>query len=274
MRQGVVLHQLDIISKVILNSAKQWTAYRSNIIMVVLVAPLQMTAQYFIWKAVLSTKGSINGLSFQNMLTYYAITAILSMFVSDDMHGTVRYLIGSGDLSTMLLKPVNYYFYAFFEKIGSKIISIFMEVIPMSVIFILIFHINLAPKNIIWAVFSIALSFVLVYLVNFCIGMTAFWFVNNWGIHMAAEVISNICSGILIPLMFFPPVIQKILFILPFQFMYYIPTQVILGSYKLAGFSMQPGEIVLVQLFYVALIWLLSNVMWRAGLKKYTGVGI
>jgi len=48
--------------------------------------------------------------------------------------------------------------------------------------------------------------------VNYCIGMTAFWIVQSSGIRMVYQVISEILSGTLIPLIFFSEALQKMLF--------------------------------------------------------------
>lgn len=266
-------HKQKILFQIILISMKEWSAYRVNMLMLLLTAPLAMLAQYFIWNSVYSTNKSINGMNLNQILTYYAITTILNAFLNDDIATALRSHIYNGSLSTILQKPVSYFFYSFSQKIGKKTISLLIEVLPLAIIFILIFKINLMPQNLIWTIISIALSFIHVFFVNYCIGITAFWLIDNWGITMSANILATLCSGMLIPLVFFPEVIQKVLFILPFQFMYYIPTRVILGSYELAGISMSPYQIVLLQFVYVFLMGYMTYFLWRKGIKKYTGVG-
>jgi len=266
-------HKQKILLQIIFISMKEWSAYRVDMLMLLLTAPLAMLAQYFIWNSVYSTNKTINGMSLNQILTYYAITTILNAFLNDDMATTLRSNIYNGSLSTILQKPVSYFLYSFSQKIGKKTISLLIEVLPLAIIFILAFKINIMPQNLIWAIISIALSFIHVFFVNFCIGITAFWLIDNWGITMSVNVLSSLCSGMLIPLVFFPQVIQKLLFILPFQFMYYIPTRVILGSYELAGISMVPYQIVLMQFVYVFIMGMATYYLWIKGIKKYTGVG-
>ncbi|MDR0287202.1 MAG: ABC-2 family transporter protein [Clostridiales bacterium] len=269
----VLIRKIKIFQQVILISFKQWAAYRSNILTVFIIAPLGMLAQYFIWRAVIASNGDIIGMDFAQILTYYAITTTLGIFLADDVAGTLRGLIYSGDLNSYLLKPVSYFQYALAEKIGKKILSVFFELIPLLLIFIFIFRINLIPHNIYWFILSVLLSFVMIFLINYCVGITAFWLTNNWGVNMAVGVLINFSSGLLLPLSLFPLSVQKLLFVLPFQYMYYIPAKVFLGNYELAGLTMSVPYIVLIQFAYVFIIWSLIGIIWKRGIKKFMGVG-
>lgn len=268
-----IYRRLLIFQQILYISIKQWSAFRVNMLLMLLIGPINMLAQYFIWKSVLSTSNKVNGMGLKELMTYYAVTTLISALIADDTAYVLRGHVYHGSLVTILQKPISYMYYSFSEKIGKRLVSLFVEVLPLSLIFVLVFHINLQPSNLAWALISIILGFVQVYLVNFCIGVTSFWLVENWGIVMSTAILTNICSGMLIPLVFFPDVIQKLLFILPFQFMYYIPARVVLGSYELAGISLTQPQIVLLQLAYTAAMWAVSVSFWRAGTKKFMGVG-
>ena len=73
------------------------------------------------------------------------------------------------------------------------------------------------------------------YLTNYCIGITAFWFTKTEGLRRAFLTLRDLSAGMLIPLTFFPKGMQKVLFYLPFQFITYVPTRVFIGHYELAG---------------------------------------
>lgn len=265
--------KIKIFQQVVMISVKQWAAYRSNILTVFVIAPVGMLAQYFIWKSVIASNGSINGMDFTQIFTYYAVTIILNIFLADDVAGSLRSLIYSGELNSYLLKPVSYFQYALAEKIGKKILSVFFELIPLALIFIFIFQIDLMPRNIFLFVLSVFLSFLMIFLINYCVGITAFWLTNNWGVNMAVGILINFSSGLLIPLSLFPLFLQKFLFALPFQYMYYIPARIFLGNYELAGLSISLPYVILIQFLYVLLIWCLTGFLWKKGVKKYMGVG-
>src|SRR5690606_32668904 len=95
-----------------------------------------------------------------------------------------------------------------------------------------------------WAVLSALLSFLMVFLVHYCIGMTAFWLTHTYGIRSMFHLIGNVCAGAFVPLTLFPDVLQTIMLFLPFQYMLYVPARVFIGSYELGGVSLSMGQLV------------------------------
>jgi ABC-2 type transport system permease protein len=113
----------------------------------------------------------------------------------------------------------------------------------------------------------------MMFLVNYCIGLTAFWLTNAHGIRGMFHLLRDISAGVFIPLTFLPETLQKILFVLPFQFIIYVPTRVFIGSYELGGITMSIPQIVGVQAAAVILMWFVSECLWRLGIRQFTGVG-
>jgi len=109
--------------------------------------------------------------------------------------------------------------------------------------------------------------------VHYILGMTAFWFVQSTGIRRVFDLLSGVFSGVFIPLVFFPQAIQKLLFFLPFPYMSYVPAMVFTGNFQLAGIRMEVSEIVALQGVAVMLMMLLSEVIYKASMKHFNGVG-
>ena len=88
------------------------------------------------------------------------------------------------------------------------------------------------------------------------------------GIFRRLQALVDDARGPLFPLAF-----QKVLFFLPFQYATYVPAKVLLGSYELGGISMSLPQIVGCQALAVLCMWLVSEILWRLGVREYTGVG-
>jgi ABC-2 type transport system permease protein len=131
----------------------------------------------------------------------------------------------------------------------------------------------LIPEQTAWFIVSISLSFIMVFFVNYCIGLSAFWFMRAEGVRRMFLLLKDVSAGVFIPLSFFPDILQKVLFFLPFQFITYVPTQVYLGSYQLAGYKLSIPGILSIQAIAVLLMWGLSEIIWRFAIKRFTGVG-
>jgi ABC-2 type transport system permease protein len=252
---------------------KEWAAYRSHMVVSLFVGPVLFLVQIFIWNAVFSDKETIHGLTLEQMITYYAIVAVINYFIFDFADWNLQMLIRTGKFLTFLLRPVSHRYFALSQKIGHRSLGLWLELTPVVLIFIFLFHIHLKPAYPVWAMISIGFSFLMMFLVNYCIGMTAFWLTNTDGIRRMFMLLRDVCAGMFIPLSFFPEALQKVMFFLPFQFITYVPTRVYIGSYELAGQAFTIPQIVGLQGIAVCIMWLISELLWRMGIRRFTGVG-
>ncbi len=81
--------------------------------------------------------------------------------------------------------------------------------------------------------------------------------------------LSQLLSGALIPLVFFPDLVQKIIQVLPFSSIIYTPVMIYLG--KLSG--MDVAYFILLQLFWLLVMVMLSRTVWKAVVKSLTILG-
>jgi ABC-2 type transport system permease protein len=252
---------------------KEWAAYRSHMVVSLFVGPVLFLVQLFIWQAIFSVRGTLNGLTLDQMITYYAIVAVINYFIFDFADWNLQMLIRTGKLLTFLLRPVSHRYFALSQKVGHRMLGLWLELTPVLLIFIFVFRIDLQPAYPFWAVMSILFSFLLMFLINYCIGMTAFWLTNTDGIRRMFMILRDVCAGVFIPLSFFPDALQKLMFFLPFQYIIYVPARVIIGSYELADLSLTIPQIVALQGVVVVVMWLVSGLLWHLGIRKFTGVG-
>lgn len=252
---------------------KEWAAYRSHMVVSLFVGPVLFLVQLFIWNTLFLHRETLNGLTLEQMITYFAIVTVLNYVIFDFADWNLQMLIRTGKFLTFLLRPVSHRFFALSQKIGHRTLGLWLEMTPVLLIFIFFFHIPLQPAYPVWAAVSVMLSFLMMFLVNYCIGMTAFWLTNTDGVRRMFMILRDVCAGMFIPLSFFPLPLQKVMFFLPFQFITYVPTRVFIGSYELAGVSLGIPQVVILQGVAVLLMWLLSDVLWRLGIRRFTGVG-
>jgi ABC-2 type transport system permease protein len=137
--------------------------------------------------------------------------------------------------------------------------------IPTILLMIFVFQIEV-PVGIGLAIFPFSL--ILAYLLSFCfdyfIGLLGFYTESVWGLSITKEIIITVLSGALIPLPFFPDVIQRILLWLPFQAIYYTPlTMVAQPNLGLGTFLQMLG----VQLFWVVALFALTRLFYSQAIK-------
>lgn len=268
-----IKHHLKVAKAVAIVTYKEWSAYRTHSMVSIFVGPVYFIVQYFIWSAVYGGQEALHGMKLQQMLTYFGATALIGYLTMDFADWNLQMLVRTGKFLTFMLRPIHHRFFALSQKLGHRTLGFIFEFLPCFLIFQFVFKVNMIPKYVGWTILSIVFSFLMNFYVNYCIGMTSFWLIQSSGIRRVFQVLSGVFSGALIPLVFFPDFMQKILFFLPFQYISYVPSMVFQGSYKLAGISMSIPMIVMIQGIAVITMMLLSEILYRKSLHVFTSAG-
>lgn len=94
-------------------------------------------------------------------------------------------------------------------------------------------------------------------------GFTAFFFKNLWGSNMLKNCIISFMSGSIIPFDFLPYSVEKVLNVLPFASLNYVPVLIYMGRYSKREVFIKLG----IQIFWIFLFWGLSKIMWKIAFK-------
>ena len=266
-------HKFDVCKAVAFVTYKEWGAYRSHSMVSIFVGPVYFIVQYFIWTAVYSGGGTLNGIEYSQMIRYFGVTALIGYLTMDFADWNLSMLISTGKFLTFALRPLNHRFFAFSQKVGHRTLGFIVEFIPCTLIFTLLFKVDMRPASFFWTILSVALAYLMNFLVNYCIGMASFWIVQSEGIRSVYALLGSVFSGMWIPLVFFPKPLQIIQFFLPFQYTSYVPAMVFLGNYSLGDIQLSIPAIVAVQAAAVLLAYIVSELLYKAAMKQFTAVG-
>ena len=101
------------------------------------------------------------------------------------------------------------------------------------------------------------------------LGLFAFWSTDTGGVFNLSEMFLFLFAGYIIPLQLYPPILGDIAKILPFSLMIYYPIVALQGSLDV----LSGVKVILIQGAWCAGLVGVYILMWKHGLKKYTGVG-
>lgn len=227
----------------------------------------------FIWLAIYGSKETIAGYTKADIVTYFLVVIIVKLVSDSHVSNTMKEDVLEGRLNFYLVRPANFIFSRFLHEISYKTFS-GMFYVPLLIIISLFFRQYLVLPNSIGQallfLISLFLALVLSMAFQYIIGFACFWLGDNSGPSQVNHMADMIFSGRIAPLVFFPPVLQFVASILPFQYISYFPTQIFLNQigYEeiLVGF--------LKAVIWIVAIWGTAYIMWRRGLKRYEGVGI
>lgn len=116
---------------------------------------------------------------------------------------------------------------------------------------------------------SILLSFFIYIYFDYCFGMLAFVTTYIFGMNIIKNAALNFLTGRLIPISFFPEILQKIFSFLPFTAMTYVPVMIYLGKYSGMQVLTQLGK----QALWVVILSLLGSFLWKKIEKRIVILG-
>jgi ABC-2 type transport system permease protein len=268
-----LLTKIKLLLAVAMVTWKEWAAYRTHVMVSIFVGPVFLLAQVFIWRSLYTGRELLYGLNLDDMIRYFAIVTLLNYLTMDFAGWNLQMLVNSGRFLTFATRPVYHPFFALSQKFGHRLLGVIFELLPVSLIVRFALGVRLFPAFPLWAALSAGLGFLMVFLVNYTIGISAFWMTRTGALRGAFSLFSGVFSGTFIPLVFFPEWLQKLLFFLPFQYMTYVPASVMMGQYRLGGQAAGIPAAVGMQALAVAAMSLVMAATYRLGMRRFTGVG-
>ncbi len=169
------------------------------------------------------------------------------------------YDVRQGTFDRVLLKPVNHRFFVSFNSIDFTAIGSLVNTIV--VLFLALSHVTIMinPFKLLLFFISLLSAYLIVYLLYFSIASLSLFFVNagtftDWLLEMTdfdrypADIYGNIFR-------------QFLFFGIPILFFAYVPAAILLD--KIPAYFVGLGILVVLWLY------LISTIIWRAGLKRY-----
>lgn len=241
-------------------------AYRIRFFANMFGAVLNLVVLWFVWNSIYAASGaeSINGFTLPVMLTYVVVSTFIWPLTFSDIEFIFQDDVLSGSICTDMTKPVSYPLFRTFKAFSNVLMNLLTNSLP--IFLVAIFLLNIAmPVNPLAFIITLALGFLVDYLLSFLTGMWVFWSSGRvWGIRLSRQIISQILSGALIPLYFFPNWLAEITSFLPFQTFFHIPISIYLG--KITGIDIIYS--IGIQLFWIGLLGLICYLVWKKAERK------
>lgn len=243
-------------------------AYRLRYYTGIVTYFIYVSVYYFIWRAIFANSSHIEGFDFAQILTYISIGWIIRSFYYNNIDQDLATQVTEGSLVVNLIKPVNVQFLMIARALGESVFRLALLTVPTTVVLFLVYPVRRPASLVHFAAFFVSsiLSFFIVAGINFAVGTLAIRLKSILGLLRAKYFLLELFSGLLLPISFFPPIFQKMLAVMPFQYISYIPVLLYLG--KISGARII--EQLALQLFWVVAMLALGHVMWNWSSRKIT----
>ncbi|MBQ7066045.1 MAG: ABC-2 family transporter protein [Lachnospiraceae bacterium] len=258
------------------NELKRQLAYKGAFYLFIFISLFGAFIQYFLWMAIYGStdNASLGGLTQNEMIVYVFMVYVTSSMVMITISDWVSEDVVKGMVAMNLIKPIDYRASLISRAMGQAVyrflvpgvfIWIGLEIYKVKVLGMSVTSIT----NILLYLVSCIMSFLICVLFDFCFGMVAFFTTYIFGMLMAKEALMSFLTGQLIPLSFFPGIVQKVFDFLPFSSMVYTPVMIYLGKYSGSELYFVLGR----QLVWVVILYVLGSIIWKQVTKRLVVLG-
>jgi ABC-2 type transport system permease protein len=211
--------------------------------------------------------------SYQALNTYYIFLIIaISMLTSHIEEDIGDFDIKGGDLSKYLIKPYPYHWLKFFEETPYRVLQGSYGIILFFVLFFFFgdfIALNLQSVSVLLGISAAVLAYLISFNLSLVIGYSSFWLTENRLISELFFIVKIIFAGQIVPLIMLPGILKTIAYFLPFASMIYFPIVIFLGHVNLQ----ESLRLIAIQLAWLLILMIISKLMWKNGIKKFSAVG-
>lgn len=221
-----------------------------------------MYSVYWIWNILYTQSPKAFGVTLEQMVTY----GVLGMALETIFHpgrGPQTYMatqVRSGAIDTDLIKPIDFHIHMLARNFGETLFRFGTLAVPALIIgyLFLDFRLPAGPVNGILFAFSLVLGYLVLFSLNFLLGMLAVVTLDIRSISWSYNALVRFFAGQMVPLWLFPGYIATLADILPFKSIYFIPMSIYIG--KLSGSSAM--ESIIFQLIWLSILMLIGRLAW------------
>lgn len=217
-----------------------------------------------LWTALYAQNLAPSNLPLHAMITYSTVALLMSLILEVDGTRLIREKLREGTIATDLMKPIVVPFYFFSDGVGQTGLHALL-IIPSVAFALLLVHVDLPSLPVLGVFFvSFLLGYLVNFFVNFLMNAVAFWTLETFAVQLIVRWVSDLLSGQLIPLTFFPGVLGRIVGALPFAAIYSTPLLIYVGVIKPEDYTRYLSAQVLWLVLFSGLSW----VVWRAAARR------
>lgn len=250
---------IEVIKKEFMQSA----VYRANSILGIIGTVLQLVIQVSLWRYL--TLQSAGGVSFDQMATYIVVTMVVTAFTDlrtcDDLGDKVY----DGSVSIDLLRPYDLKRYMLAQSFGGIFYRLVFTVAPVVLVTALILraHFACGPVEIISFVIALVNASLLMFYLQYLLGLTAFWLQKIWFMRFFVDGLLALLGGSMIPIWFYPGWLDAISQALPFRYMMFEPANLLIN-----GSPQSCLRVLVIQFAWLLAFFLFERLVWSRAERR------
>jgi len=262
---------LDIYATLFRTDAAVQLQYRAALVIWLIGLVVQPVIYLAVWLTVAQARGGqVGGFTGGDLAAYYIALMVINHLTFTWVMFEFEYRVRDGSFSPLLLQPLHPIHRDIVENLTYKLLTLVVT-LPTAAVLALVFEPHFAPQP--WALIAFVpalfLAFVVRFLVEWALALSAFWTTRVGALNQLYFAALLFLSGRMAPLELMPGWVQDLAALLPFRWMLAFPVELFLGRLSpeaaREGFAAQGA--------WVGLSLALMALVWKRGMKQYSAVG-
>lgn len=244
-------------------------AYRAEMLVWVLSTTMPLV-MYLLWSAV-AREAPVGRFGQKEFLAYFLAAFIVRQLTGTWAAWQMNFEIRQGTLSMKLLRPVHVLLTYATENLAVIPMRLVVSV-PAAVATLVFVGSQFLPHPpVMWLLFLLSLAggWLTAFLIGISIGTLALFTKSSLKVMDAYLAASFVFSGYLIPVELFPQATREVVNFLPFRFTIGLPVELLTSRHSLGEALSLLGR----QWSWVVFLLLLTQFMWRRGLRRFEAYG-
>lgn len=226
--------------------------------------------QVALWSSIFHwhSEDSIQGLTLSSMLNYHLWAMIVALMAKRHVTAQMAMDIRLGRISSYLIYPFNFWEFHTASFLAFQAIQVCIALATVGMAWALgILH-TLALEPFLKGLGVCFFVSFFWFSIQYFIGLLAFWLEETWVMRALFGIIATFLSGGIIPMELFPPWLSQALMKTPFPYLTYFPIKVFQGEVQ------HISEGISQILLWAILLWAVNTILWKRGLRLYSGAGM
>lgn len=230
---------------------------------------VQLFAYMMVWSAVAGARG-VAGFQRADFVAYYLVLMVVGRLTRSIDMWQLEVEIRLGRLTPKLLWPVDRIHESLTRWLSSSLLNlaVLAPLIPLLAV-VLEPRIALTLERVLLAGPALLVGMGVGFLWGHVVALAAFWTVRTMALYRLYILAGQLLGGVVAPLAILPAGLGSLSRLLPFYYTHGFAVEAFLGHLEAQTY---------LQLLPVGLAWLLCGLVvrqlvWRAGLRRYTAVG-
>lgn len=252
---------------------KAQLVWRADVMFSMVFTVSKILFAWLLWGMIFRERDLVADFTFHGMLSYYIISSFLSQLeMAGGISGEISARIRNGTLSNYMVLPVNMEGYFTAMEAGVVLFYVSFDLLA-AVVWVFVFKIQFvfagSGITLICGLLMAVMGLFFMVQLNFFLGILTLKYEEISTFLMIKDNLAALVTGSLVPLTLFPEALVRVMRLLPFYYVTYLPSMLLTGRCE--------GEAVTGLLVLGAWCVLMQRVIlttWRKYRTKYDGAGI